>query len=51
MLFEGPTVESLSRLVSGDGEDTQGFEHSSERGRRRKEERRRRQAERVEERS
>jgi NAD(P)-dependent dehydrogenase (short-subunit alcohol dehydrogenase family) len=48
-LFEGPTVESLSRLVGGETEEVPAFEHSSDRGRRRKEERRRRQAERVEE--
>ena len=48
-LFEGPTVESLSRLIGGQGEEPQGFEHSSDRGKKRKEERRRRQGERLEE--
>ena len=47
-LFEGPTVESLSRLIGREGNEPEGFEHSSDRGRKRKEERRRRQAERVE---
>ena len=48
-LFEGPTVESLSRLIGAQGEEPQAFEHSSDRGKRRKEERRRRQVERMEE--
>jgi acyl transferase domain-containing protein len=48
MLFEGPTVESLSRLIGHESEEPQGFEHSSDRGRKRKEERRRRQLERME---
>ena len=47
-LFEGPTVESLSRLIGREGDEPEGFEHSSDRGRKRTEERRRRQAERVE---
>jgi acyl carrier protein len=47
-LFEGPTVESLSRLVANEGGEPEGFEHSSDRGRKRKEERRRRQVERTE---
>jgi acyl carrier protein len=48
-LFEGPTVESLSRLIGQEGEaPPQGFEHSSDRGKKRKEERRRRQVERIE---
>ncbi|MFI5005853.1 MAG: SDR family NAD(P)-dependent oxidoreductase [Solirubrobacterales bacterium] len=48
-LFEGPTVESLSRLISQEGEaPPQGFDHSSDRGKKRKEERRRRQVERIE---
>ncbi|HXB57696.1 MAG TPA: SDR family NAD(P)-dependent oxidoreductase [Vicinamibacteria bacterium] len=42
-LFEGPTVESLARLIGRETEETQEFEHSSARGRRRKDERRRRQ--------
>jgi len=49
-LFEGPTVESLSRLIGREGSEPEGFEQSSDRGRKRKEERRRRQAEHVEER-
>ena len=49
-LFEGPTVESLSRLIGQEGEaPPQGFEHSSDRGKKRKEERRRRQVEKIEE--
>jgi NAD(P)-dependent dehydrogenase (short-subunit alcohol dehydrogenase family)/acyl carrier protein len=48
-LFEGPTVESLSRLVGAEAEEAPGFEHSSDRGKKRKEERRRRQLERMEE--
>jgi acyl carrier protein len=48
-LFEGPTVESLSRLVGSDGQEPQTFDHSSDRGKRRKEERHRRHAERLEE--
>jgi acyl transferase domain-containing protein/acyl carrier protein len=48
-LFEGPTVESLGRLIGRDEEGGRGFENSSDRGRRRKEERQRRQAERMEE--
>ncbi len=48
-LFEGPTVESLSRLIGQEGEaPPQGFEHSSDRGKKRKEERRRRQVDRIE---
>jgi acyl transferase domain-containing protein/acyl carrier protein len=47
-LFEGPTVESLSRLVTPEAESPAGFEHSSDRGRKRKEERLRRHAERME---
>ncbi|HKC14079.1 MAG TPA: SDR family NAD(P)-dependent oxidoreductase, partial [Vicinamibacteria bacterium] len=47
-LFEGPTVESLSRLIGRENSEPEGFEHSSDRGRKRKEERQRRQAERVE---
>ena len=47
-LFEGPTVESLSRLIGREGNEPEGFEHSSDRGRKRYEERRRRQAERME---
>jgi acyl transferase domain-containing protein len=41
-LFEGPTVESLSRLVGERENPAEAFEHSSDRGRKRKEERRRR---------
>ena len=49
-LFEGPTVESLCRLIGGSGDEAPaGFEQSSDRGRRRKEERLRRKAEPVEE--
>ena len=48
MLFEGPTVESLSRLIGHESEEPPGFGHSSDRGRKRKEERRRRQLERME---
>src|SRR5262249_40879879 len=45
-LFEGPTVESLCRLIGGTGEEPPGsFDQSSDRGRRRKEERLRRSAE------
>jgi acyl transferase domain-containing protein len=49
-LFEGPTVESLSQLLGGAGEEPPGFEMSRDRGKKRKEERRRRQEERLEER-
>jgi hypothetical protein len=48
-LFEGPTVESLSQLIGGGGEEPPGFETSRDRGRKRKEERRRRHGERLEE--
>jgi aryl carrier-like protein len=48
-IFEGPTVESLSRLIGAEAEDQPGFEHSRDRGAKRKEERRRRQMERLEE--
>ena len=48
-LFEGPTVQSLSRLISPEGAATPDFEQSSDRGKRRFEERQRRQAERLEE--
>jgi len=48
-LFEGPTVESLSRLIGADGEAAPAYDHSSDRGKKRKEERRRRQLERLEE--
>jgi acyl transferase domain-containing protein/acyl carrier protein len=45
-LFEGPTVESLCRLIGAAEEETPaGFDQSSDRGRRRKEERLRRKAE------
>jgi len=45
-LFEGPTVESLCRLIGAPEEAAAvGFEQSSDRGRRRKEERLRRGAE------
>jgi phthiocerol/phenolphthiocerol synthesis type-I polyketide synthase E len=45
-LFEGPTVESLCRLIAPAPEEASGsFDQSSDRGRRRKEERLRRQAE------
>jgi acyl transferase domain-containing protein/acyl carrier protein len=49
-LFEGPTVESLCRLIgTAEEEAPAGFDQSSERGRRRKEERLRRRPEPVEE--
>jgi acyl transferase domain-containing protein len=47
-LFEGPTVESLSRIVGSEAEEKPSFGQSSERGRRRKEERRRRQMQQAE---
>lgn len=47
-MFEGPTVESLSRLIQPQGETRAGFEHSSDRGRKRKERRLQRKAERLE---
>jgi acyl transferase domain-containing protein len=51
-LFEGPTVESLCRLIGAPEEEAgAGFEQSSDRGRRRKEERLRRGAEPVQERA
>jgi acyl transferase domain-containing protein len=46
-LFEGPTVESLSRIIGSDGEQSS-FDQSSERGRKRKEERQRQHVERSE---
>jgi NAD(P)-dependent dehydrogenase (short-subunit alcohol dehydrogenase family)/acyl carrier protein len=49
-LFEGPTVESLSKLIARESEGPEGFEHSSDRGRKRKEARQRRQEDRVEDR-
>jgi acyl carrier protein len=48
-IFEGPTVESLSRLIAAEAEDQPGFEHSRDRGTKRKEERRRRHVDRMEE--
>jgi acyl carrier protein len=49
-LFEGPTVESLCRLIGpADTAKPAGFEQSSDRGRRRKEERLRRRAEPLQE--
>jgi acyl transferase domain-containing protein len=49
-LFEGPTVESLCRLIgSADEAEPAGFDESSDRGRRRKEERLRRRNEPVQE--
>ncbi len=51
-LFEGPTVESLCRLMGASGEEAPaGFDQSSDRGRRRKEERLRRKAEPMQERA
>lgn len=47
-LFEGPTVESLCRIIAGSGA-SEGFTQSSDRGRKRKEERQRRQVERYQE--
>jgi acyl transferase domain-containing protein len=48
-LFEGPTVESLCRLIGGSADETPAaFDQSSDRGRRRKEERLRRSAQPVE---
>ena len=48
-LFEGPTVESLCRLIGASPEEpAAGFDQSSERGRRRKEERLRWKSETVE---
>jgi acyl transferase domain-containing protein/acyl carrier protein len=48
-IFEGPTVESLSRLIGAETEEQPGFEDSRDRGTKRKEERRRRHMERLEE--
>ncbi len=45
-LFEGPTVQSLSRLVGPERAEPAGVDRSGERGARRKEESRRRQAQR-----
>ncbi|HEX9187312.1 MAG TPA: SDR family NAD(P)-dependent oxidoreductase, partial [Vicinamibacteria bacterium] len=51
-LFEGPTVDSLCRLIGApEDEAAPGFEQSSDRGRRRKEERLRRGAEPAQERA
>jgi acyl carrier protein len=47
-LFEGPTVHSLSRLVSPETPETASIDESRERGARRKAESRRRQVERAE---